>query len=332
MAAPGDHSSLPTLSVRPSELRASQRPTGSWGGRRAGPARRNQQRRRRVLAPYLFLSPFYVLFATFFLFPVGFTAYLSLSSWDEVGPVRFIGLANYSHLLHDPTFRTVVWNTLVYMFGSLVIAFGIALPLAMALNSKYLLGRSFARLLYFAPIVTPGVAIAVVFNLIFGSNPGVVNGVLQSVGLRPVSWLLSTTLSKLVVLLLVAWQFTGLTMLYFLAGLQSVPASLQEAARLDGASAWKVIRYVVLPSLRPMMLFVLVTTLIGSSQIFDQPFVLTAGGPINSSLSIANYIYQQGLTDLNFGYASAIGFVLLVVITLAGVIIYRRLNPAEGRT
>lgn len=287
--------------------------------------------RRRAVAPYLFLAPFYVLFAVFFIFPIGFTAYLSLSSWDEVGPIKFVGLANYSHLFHDPTFLTVVWNTVVYMLGSLVIAFVLALPLALALNSKYLVGRSIARLLYFAPIVTPGVAIAVVFNLIFGSNPGVVNGVLQAFGLKPVSWLLSTTLSKIVVLILIAWQYIGLTMLYFLAGLQGVSPNLREAAQLDGASGWGVIRHVVLPSLRPMMLFVLVTTLIGSSQVFDQPFVLTAGGPINSSLSIANYIYQQGLSDLDFGYASTIGVVLLVVVTAAGILLYRRLTPSEAR-
>jgi ABC-type sugar transport system permease subunit len=300
--------------------------------RSAGRARAGRPlRKRRAVAPYLFLAPFYVLFAVFFIFPIGFTAYLSLSSWDEVGPIKFVGLANYSHLFHDPTFLTVVWNTVVYMLGSLVIAFVLALPLALALNSKYLVGRSIARLLYFAPIVTPGVAIAVVFNLIFGSDPGVVNGVLQAFGLKPVSWLLSTTLSKIVVLILVAWQYIGLTMLYFLAGLQGVSPNLREAAQLDGASGWGVIRHVVLPSLRPMMLFVLVTTLIGSSQIFDQPFVLTAGGPINSSLSIANYIYQQGLSDLDFGYASTIGVVLLVVVTAAGIFLYRRLTPSEAR-
>lgn len=300
--------------------------------RLAGRARAGRPlRKRRAVAPYLFLAPFYVLFAVFFIFPIGFTAYLSLSSWDEVGPIKFVGLANYSHLFHDPTFLTVVWNTVVYMLGSLVIAFVLALPLALALNSKYLVGRSIARLLYFAPIVTPGVAIAVVFNLIFGSNPGVVNGVLQAFGLKPVSWLLSTTLSKIVVLILIAWQYIGLTMLYFLAGLQGVSPNLREAAQLDGASGWGVIRHVVLPSLRPMMLFVLVTTLIGSSQIFDQPFVLTAGGPINSSLSIANYIYQQGLSNLDFGYASTIGVVLLVVVTATGIFLYRRLTPSEAR-
>lgn len=282
--------------------------------------------RRRSIAPYLFISPFYILFAIFFIFPVGFSVVLSFSSWDEVGPLKLIGGHNYTRLLSDSTYHTVVINTIIYILGSLVISFLLSLPLAVALNNRHVRGKPVLRALYFSPIVTPAVAVAVVFNILFNKQPGTINSILHVFGIGAVPWLESTSLSKLVVLILVAWQWTGLNMLYFLAGLQAVSPSLREAALLDGASSWRINVSVVLPNMRPMLLFVLVTTFIGSSQIFDQPFVLTAGGPINSSLSYANYIYQQGLSNLNFGYASAMGVVLLVIIGIIGWVQYQRLG------
>lgn len=283
-------------------------------------------RRRIHLAPYLFISPFYLLFAVFFVFPLGFAVYLSFNMWDQATPMRFVGLNNYTHLFIDPYFWQAVLNTLVYVMGSLLISFCLSLPLALALNSRQVFAKSVLRTLYFTPIVMPSAAIAIVFNLVYSKDFGLLNSFLHLFGIPGVDWLNSQAWSKVAVLGMVAWQWIGLNSMYFLAGLQSISQNLYEAAALDGASAWQSIRYVTLPMLAPMSLFVLITTFVGSAQIFDQPFILTGGGPINSSLSYAMYLYQQGLSFLHLGYAAAMGILLLIVVAAISWFQYRRLS------
>ncbi|GMA65154.1 sugar ABC transporter permease [Alicyclobacillus fastidiosus] len=289
---------------------------------------RGKSKTRSPIAPYLFISPFYVLFAVFFVYPLGFAAVLSFTGWDQASPMKWVGVSNYLHFFADPYFRQSVVNTLVYIIGSLMISFLLSLPLAIALNSKRVKGRTFLRILYFTPIVTPGVAVVIVFNMMYDKNFGLLNAVLHLFGIHPIPWLDSTFWSKISVLGLVAWQWTGLNSLYFIAGLQAIPQSLYEAASLDGANKWRLIRHITLPSLSPMMVFVLITSFVGSSQLFDQPFILTNGGPLNSSLSYANYLYQQGLSYLHLGYASAMGMLLLVVVACMSFIQYRKLSRA----
>ncbi|MFD1676507.1 carbohydrate ABC transporter permease [Alicyclobacillus fodiniaquatilis] len=290
-------------------------------------ARRLRRKARRgTIAPYLFISPFYILFAIFFVYPLGFAAVLSFTRWDQASPMQWVGLSNYVHLFTDSYFIQSVVNTVVYIIGSLIIAFFLSLPLAMALSSKRVVGKKILRVLYFTPIVTPAVAVVIVFNMIYDKDFGLLNSFLHIFGIPAVPWLDSTFWSKISVLGLVAWQWTGLNSLYFIAGLQAIPESLYEAAALDGANRWRLIRHITLPSLSPMMVFVLITTFVGSSQIFDQPFILTNGGPLNSSLSYANYLYQQGMSYLHLGYSSAMGMLLLVVVACISLIQYRRFS------
>lgn len=288
------------------------------------PGRRKHRPGR--LAPYIFISPFYIIFAIFFVFPIGFAIVLSFNMWDQATPMHWIGLNNFTHLFIDPYFGQAVFNTLVYMIGSLFISFFLSLPLALGLNSPRVYGKAILRVLYFSPIVTPAVAITIVFSIIYNKDFGVLNALLGMVGIHPIPWLDSTTWSKVSVLGLTAWQWTGMNALYFLAGLQSIPMSLYEAGALDGANNRQLIRHITLPGLAPMMLFVLITTFIGSSQIFDQPFILTGGGPLNSSMSYANYLYEHGLSYLHLGYAAAMGVLLFIVVTIISALQYRRLS------
>lgn len=266
-------------------------------------------------APYLFISPFYVLFGTFFLLPTLFALVLGFFSWSALGTPKFFGVRNYERLFTgDPIFWTAVGNTAFYAAASLFVVAPLALLMALALNAKQLRFRTFWRAIYFAPIVTSTVAVSLVFRLFYNEQYGLINSVITMLGGTPVNWLGSMAAAKFAVMGVVIWRWTGLLSIYFLAGLQAVPGELYEAAAIDGATRIQRFFSVTLPSLRPVILFVSVIVLIGSLQIFDDPQILTGGGPANSSLSIVQYLYIRGVSNLYYGYASAVGVFLFVVI------------------
>ena len=274
-------------------------------------------------APYFFISPFYILFAIFFLFPTLFALVLSFYRWGALDTPQFFGLKNYDHLFKDPVFWTSVSNTVFYASCSLFIIVPLALLEALALNSKLLKFRVLWRVVYFAPIVTSTVAISLVFRMLYNKDFGTFNGIIMALGGTPVDWLGDFRAAKLAVLGVVIWRWTGLLAVYFLAGLQSIPEELHEAAAIDGATVLDRFFHITLPLLRPVMLFVSVIVLIGSMQIFDDPQVLTAGGPSNASLSLVQYLYTQGITNLSFGFASAVGLFLFVMIFILSLIQFR---------
>lgn len=275
-------------------------------------------------APYFFISPFYLLFGVFFLLPTLFALGLGFFSWSALGTPNFFGLRNYDRLFTgDPIFWQAVGNTAFYAGSSLFVVAPLALLLALALNAKELRFRTFWRAVYFAPIVTSTVAISIVFRLLYNNEYGLINAVIGVFGIGPVNWLGDVATTKFAVMGVVLWRWTGLLSIYFLAGLQSVPGELYEAAALDGATRTQRFFSVTLPSLRPVMLFVSVIVLIGSLQIFDDPEILTGGGPANSSLSIVQYLYQRGISNLFYGYASAVGVVLFVVIFSLSLLQFR---------
>jgi len=185
-----------------------------------------------------------------------------------------------------------------------------------ALNSDRVRGKRLLRTAYFMPIVTSTVVIAVMFTLIFDADYGPLSYVMQSVGLPAINFLGDTSWSKVAIILLLTWRWLGYNMVYFLAGLQAVPRELLEAAWIDGASRWQSFLHVTLPALRPVTAFVAVVVLIGSAQVFEEPFILTKGGPENSSMSVVEYLYQVGFQYIRLGYASAVGVVLFVVLFL----------------
>lgn len=298
------------------------------------PAPPRRLARQDKYAPYFFISPFYILFIIFFLFPTLFALVLGFLRWNSMGTPEWFGLRNYERLFSDPIFWQSVGNTIFYAAFSLFVIVPLALLEAMALNSKKLRFRTFWRAVYFAPIVTSAVAISLVFRMFYNAQYGLLNNIIIALGGMPVDWLGNQSVTKFAVMGVVVWRWTGLLAVYFLAGLQSIPEELHEAAAIDGANGWQRFVHVTLPSLRPVILFVSVIVLIGSLQIFDDPQILfgnaTPGGPANSGLSIVQYLYTRGIGQLLYGYASAVGLVLFVAIFVLSLVQFRIFRGFEG--
>ena len=292
-------------------MRSEITPARRTAAERATPSRRIRPEQR---APYLFIAPFYVLFGVFFLGPSVFALVLSLFRWNAVGTTRWAGVSNYARMFADPVFWQAMGNTAIYMLASLFWVCPLALLLALALNAPLVRFKSLWRAMYFSPIVTSTVAITIVFILLYNRDYGLINVPLRSLGLPGVNWLGDSLWVKFAIIGLLTWRWTGLTMISFLAGLQSIPQEFYEAAAIDGADSFQSFWHITLPMLRPVILFVSVSVLIGSAQIFEEPFILTGGGPANASISIAQYLYGRGITRLEFGYASAVGCLLFVLI------------------
>jgi len=277
--------------------------------------------RPEKVAPYFFVSPFFILFFIFFLLPSLAALVLGFFRWSSLGTPEFFGLRNYERLFADPIFWKSVKNTLFYSGVSLFVIVPLALLEALALNSSRLRFSTFWRAIYFAPIVTSAVAISLVFRHLYNSQYGqygLINQMLLALGGMPIDWLGDGSYVKIAVMGVVLWRWTGLISIYFLAGLQSIPEELHEAAAIDGANELQRFFHVTLPLLRPVTLFVSVIVLIGSLQIFDDPQVLfgtaNPGGPANAGLSIVQYLYGRGIGQLLYGYASAVGLFLFFII------------------
>ncbi|WP_433892652.1 carbohydrate ABC transporter permease [Streptomyces sp. CA-111067] len=296
-----------------STARAAVPPLTTAGRTAAAPSARPG--RRRVLTPYLFLTPFYFCYLAFLLVPTAFALWISLHSWTGIGPMQWVGLRNYRALLGDTSFHTAVENTLWYIGASILVIVPLALLIATGLNARGLRGRDTLRLAYFVPMVLSPVIVALIFNIIFDQQAGLLNNVLHAViGIKPVNWLGDPTWAKAMIVLLLVWRWTGYLVIYFLAGLQSIPRELHEAAALDGAGTVRRFVSVTVPMLTPITAFVAITSFIGAAQVFEEPYILTKGGPGESTLSIANFIYRAAFTREQLGYAAAASFLLFVAL------------------
>ncbi len=288
------------------------------------PTSRKRALRQDKYAPYFFISPFYILFAIFFLFPTLFALVLGFFKWGALGTPQYFELRNYEHMFKDPLFLKALGNTLFYGAASLFVVLPLALLEAMALNSPRLKFKYLWRTLYFAPIVTSAVAISLVFRLLYNTDYGFINQIILLLGGAPIPWMESQSLTKIAVMGVVTWRWTGLLAIYFLAGLQSIPPELYEAAAIDGATGIQRFYHITLPMLRPVTLFVSIIVLIGSLQIFDDPQILfggtTPGGPGNSAVSLVQYLYNQGMQQQLFGYASAVGVLLFAIIFVLSLV------------
>lgn len=276
--------------------------------------------RRTDPTPYAFITPAYGVFVLFMLGPMLFSILVSLVSWNGLSSPEFRGFENYRALFSDDVFWLSVRNTLIYSGVSLFVVVPLALFLAIALNSPNLRFRMFWRAVYFAPIVASTVAISQTFLMVFNRDFGYVNVLLGRIGISPVNWLGSGDLALIPVIIVIIWRWTGLTSVYFLAGLQGISQELYDAAEVDGASRLQSFWHITLSQLRPMTLFVSVIVLIGSMQIFDEPQVLTGGGPANATRSVVQYLYLRGFEQFRFGYASTIGFILFASIFVLSLV------------
>jgi multiple sugar transport system permease protein len=259
-----------------------------------------------------------LLFVVFTAGPVISSLYMSFTdirSRDLRAPfaVGFVGLENYAHVLGDDTFRQTAFNTAYFVIIGVPLTLGIALAAALALDKGITRFRTFFRVGYYTPVVTSIVAVAVVWRFLLREDVGLVNNVLALFGVQGPDWLGSTTWAMPSLIVMASWRNFGTAMIIFLAGLQSVPVMLQEAAAIDGASTWQRFRHITLPLLRPTMLFVMVTTVIGYLQVFEEPFVMTNGGPLDSTKTMSMFIYQQ-FGFGGYGFASAAAYVLFVVV------------------
>jgi multiple sugar transport system permease protein len=222
-------------------------------------------------------------------------------------------LANYVELLQTPLFWKALGNTLYFVGVGVPLSIAASLGAALLLNSKLARFRPFFRVALFAPVVTTLVAVAIVWRYLLHTRSGLINYGLESVGLAPIDWLGDPNWAMPAIILFAVWKNFGYNMIIFLAGLQSIPEELYEAARIDGASGWQQLRHVTLPSLAPVVLLVSVLTMAGYFQLFAEPYVMTQGGPLQSTVSVLYFMYEEGFKWWNLGFASAIAFVLFVL-------------------
>jgi arabinosaccharide transport system permease protein len=281
--------------------------------------------RGRKLAPYLFISPFFIGYTIFFLMPVVQSLRLSFFKQDGINTeATFVGFANYVRLFtRDELFIKSLVNTTYYALGSLLIIVPLALLLALILHRPKLRFREFFRLFFFTPNITSGVVVGIIFGLVFEQDYGLINNLLLApLGLEGVRWLRDPNWVMPSIILLGVWKFTGINALYFLVGLQNIPPTLKEAARIDGATSLQVFRYITLPMLRPVLAFVLTFAIIGSYNLFAEPVTLVGetGGPRNAGLTITMYLYNRGFRELRMGYASAIGYSLAIIIVVLTIL------------
>ena len=274
-----------------------------------------RRRLRRDGAAFLFLAPGLFHFLVFVLFAVVFSLGISFTRWDLLNSPSFVGLQNFSAMLHDDLF----WNALrvTGLFVALSLPAGIALSLALALAmNQRLFGISFFRACYFIPVVSSMVAVAVVWRWLYDANYGVIDYLLSLVGISGPDWLGDDNLVMLSLAILSIWKGLGFNMVLFLAGLQGIPRSLYEAAEIDGAGRWARFRYITWPLLTPTTFFVAVLGVIGSFQVFDQVLLMFPSGPPDSARVYTFYLYTKAFVDHAMGYAAALAWVLFAIIAL----------------
>lgn len=273
----------------------------------------------KVRWPYLFISPFYILFLIFGVYPILFSLYLSFTEWKGLGPIKFVGLRNFELLLRDKIFWQSMTNGVILFFMYVPIMTFLALVLAVILNSKRVRGFRFFRTLLFIPYIMNIVAAGFTFRLLLNQKYGLVNALLGIFNIPPVPWLESIWGGRVSLCLLVIWAWLGYNMVIMLAGLQTIPGELTEAALIDGASPIQAFFYVTIPLMRPVILFSVVLSTMGSFNLFSEIYNLTGGGPINATLTPVIVIFDQAFGNFRLGYASAMSylyFLILFVLTL----------------
>ncbi|WP_431914402.1 carbohydrate ABC transporter permease, partial [Micromonospora carbonacea] len=285
------------------------------------PAPHPRPGRRRVLA--IFLTPALVLFLLLVIAPIVVASYASLYKWNGFNlPENFVGLDNYTRAFGDPTFRGDLWHGLVLIVLSLTVQLPVALGLAMLLNQP-LRGRSIYRLIFFAPYVLSEVTTAVLFNLVFSPNRGLGDSIARWLGSDAGTIFADPDTVLFAVFMIVSWKYFGLYMMLFLAARQSIPKELNEAATTDGAGPWQAFRHVTLPLLGPTIRISVFLSVIGTIQLFDMVWVLTGGGPIHASETMAVTMFQYGFRRFEVGYASAIS-IIMFLLSFVFALIYQR--------
>ena len=276
-------------------------------------------------AVLIFLGPPILTIFLFFIIPVLLAFFISLTDYDiyslgNIKFVRFVGFENYRNLISDPLFWKALLNTFYFVFVGGPLSIMVSLASALLIQSKLVKLKKLFRFMYFAPVVTTLVAVSIVWRYLYHPRFGPINQFLNLIGINPVNWLGDPKFAMPAIIILAIWKNFGYNMLIFLAGLQNIPEELYEAAKIDGASAFQQFKNITLPMLAPTTLFVSLTTMIGYFQLFAEPYVMTQGGPLNSTLSIVLLMYQHGFKWWNMGYSTTIAFSLFFIILVFSII------------
>lgn len=292
---------------------------------------RHWSRWERRAAPYLFISPFFIVFAVFFLGPLLFAIYTSFTEWRGIGAPVFIGLDNYVEFMTSDDVRRVLGNTLWYAAGMLLIMIPLAFTLALLLNVRWNRAKEPLRLIYFLPSITSAIVIGLIWSMLYDVRYGLLNWLLSLVGVEPIAWLTSRTWFKPSALMMMVWRWVGYNAVYFLAGLQNISPELLEAAEIDGANWFQRLFRITIPLLRPVILLVLLLEFISSFQLFEDIYILgeDQGGPAGAGLTTAMYLYRSGFVFGQMGYASAVGVMYAIMIFVVSLVQMRVLGVFE---
>ena len=282
----------------------------------------------RKNAPYLFLTPMIILFAVFMIYPVIKSLILSFQDFTD-GQYIFCGIQNYVTMFKDPIFWKSLKNTFIYLAVQVPVMVVLSLVLGVMVEQAFLKFRSGFRMSIFLPSVTALVAYAIVFKLLFNTDFGLVNHALRALGFTGVDWLNTVWGARMAIIIGITWRWTGYNTIIMIAGLKGIPLELYESADIDGANAFQKFFYITIPMVKSIMLFVSITSTIGTLQLFDESFVLTGGGPNNATITIGHYLYNTGFSYYKFGYAAAISYALVVIIGILSIIQFRMSKGGE---
>ena len=284
----------------------------------------------RKKIPYLMILPYFLLYIAFGLFPILFSLGVSFTSWDGIGDVIFIGLANYKRVFtQDKFFYKSLWNTIILLVISTPIQIILGLLMATFLKDFFKRTRNGLQLINFLPYITTPVAVGIIFQLMFDWKSGIIKALLNLIGVESIYWLGNAWPSRIVVILMIVWKNYGYMMIMFLSGLSSIPDELYEAARIDGAKWWGCFTRITIPLLRPIFVFVITTSVINGFKLFDEPQLLFSsasqpiGGPDRAVMTVVMRFYEASFRSFEFGYGSALAYCLFLVIAGASLVLFR---------
>ncbi|MNO19116.1 Lactose transport system permease protein LacF [compost metagenome] len=273
------------------------------------------------IAPYIYISPYFLLFFVFSLYPILYSIYISFTDWNGSGEKTMVGFENYIRLFGDKNFWLSLWNSSLIFLMYVPLMLFLGLIFASMLNSNWMVGKGFFRMALFVPNFVSVVAVSFVFVLLLNTQNGLVNSVLRNIGIidNPIPWLESPWWARISVAIMVLYRWLGYNMLLLMTGLQNISKDLYEAAYVDGATKIKSFFFITIPLVKKMLLFCTVLSTIGTFSLFTEPFILTQGGPLNSTLTPVLMLYTESFQNFNFGYASSIAvcfFILMMTISL----------------
>ena len=279
--------------------------------------------------PYFMVSPYLLHLLVFSAFPVVFSIILTFFNWNIISPMEWNGLGNWKHVISDRLFWKSIYNTLKFLSVHIPLQIIIALALAEVLNQKIRL-RSFFRAAFFMPVVISGVVVTIMWQQLLGYENGIINQLLVGIGLGKVGWLTDPDVAIISIALMATWKNVGLYVILFLVGLQTVPKQYYEAADLEGASHWQKFTRITIPMINPTIFMVMVLSTLGGFSLFIEPYIMTGGGPMNSTLSAVLYIYKEAFEYYHMGYSATLGLFFALMIVLV-VILQKRFIEKERR-